>query len=156
MSDIHRKFFKQENYELIYNIIRDEFINKMNFDIANQSDSRLYLDKLVSVMKTVHSQNKNTQDMKILNKETLKNILPIFSNHIKNQIPSRDITHSIRDVDASTKKNVPFVPLRPEQSTPIESVKDVSKSFDQLTMERQNELNFIILNCFPLFANCSF
>ena len=86
MSDIHRKFFKQENYELIYNIIRDEFINKMNFDIANQSDSKLYLDKLVSVMKNVHSQNKNTQDMKILNKETLKNILPIFSNHIKKQI----------------------------------------------------------------------
>jgi len=141
MSDIHRKFFKQENYELIYNIIRDEFINKMNFDIANQSDSKLYLDKLVSVMKNVHSQNKNTQDMKILNKETLKNILPIFSNHIKKLIPSRDIAHSIRDVDASTKKNVPFVPLRPQQSTPIESVKDVSKSFDQLTMERQNELN---------------
>ena len=147
MSNIHRQFFDQGNYELLYNIIRDEFIKKLNYDIMENRE--LYTDQLVNIMKTIYQNNKSTNDMKLLNKLTLKNTLPLFANHINtNQINNRKINistsdqvQSIRDVEISSKNQVPFIPLRPQQSSTPEEINSVSRTFDDISMERQNELS---------------
>ena len=143
-----KKFFDQNNYELLFNLIRDEFIRKLEYDIDNQTDKSFYPEHLAKIMSMVYNQNKSVHDITDLNKITLKNTLPLFANHIKRKkdehskinVPTRDKAHTIRDVDTSVRGETTFLPMRPNQSIELDSSEDVSRNFDHLNTNRQNEL----------------
>ena len=141
----YKLLFAQENYELLYNIIRDDFNEKLHYDILNPNDNLNYLDKLIDIMKNTYNSNSKIKDLKELNKKVLRAALPYFAKHIntvnKLSNPTRDISHKIRDSEINTKGENPFINIRPEPSSKPEYLEDTNKSFDDLSIMRNNELN---------------
>ena len=157
MSTTKTSYLTNDNYNLLFKIIRDDIQQRFQIDIAKRRECR---SELQDTMKSMYSENPDSNIVE-LNKKTILTVAPSFYQLIqrqqekKNSIPegtkmnsqqtykkASDESNIIdREREVFSRKLPEFVDLRPHHDLKKETNSDTLKNFQQLNNQRNDQIN---------------
>lgn len=149
---MEKVFFSKENFNIIYNILKDKIQKQLGFDI---NTNQKFHKELINIIKAVYQQRNtfnlpsnmsNIDASRYLSQKSINVAMNYFSETIKKINAPTNLDQLDRDMKSVHKQNVNQVDSRPlsttaQQITHTNGTSNVMSNFNRLLSDRENPPN---------------
>ena len=149
---MEKVFFSKENFNIIYNILKDKIQKQLGFDI---NTNQKFHKELINIIKAVYQQRNtfnlpsnmsNIDASRYLSQKSINVAMNYFSETIKKINAPTNLDQLDRDMKSVHKQNVNQVDSRPlsttaQQITHTNGTSNVMSNFNRLLSDRENPTN---------------
>lgn len=149
---MEKVFFSKENFNIIYNILKDKIQKQLGFDI---NTNQKFHKELINIIKAVYQQRNtfnlpsnmsNIDASRYLSQKSINVAMNYFSETIKKINAPTNLDQLDRDMKSVHKQNVNQVDSRPlsttaQQITHTNGTSNVMSNFNRLLNDRENPPN---------------